>query len=252
MNIDKSLEQDVLDAFQRQKAKKFGKALVNVLESIKDDLISFFDFYGGYVKQDLNFALNKCYHYFREKASKIIPANSLMEMDKYIMDNYVFGANERLITSFKGNVSLPKAKLIGHVFLSNFRFLGTGILNEKGKSPGSGSLIGTAVLIARERKRQAIKRALQKGMGNKFSEDAMNIFQYHYPIIDAVDIKKKNKKISYSVKMEYEHKGKERSEILRFTITPKREKGEDKSSFENRSEIILNNIEETLLKSQTL
>jgi len=254
MNIESTEREKVKDFFKRTKAKKFIKSLIAILEKNVSNLREFYDFYGEFIKANRTFALNKCYHLFRTKASKIISVKDLVDMDDYILNNLVFTGEEKLITSFMGNFKRPKAKLKGHIFLTNFRFLGTGVLVEKGSTPVTGpkSLLAAGVAIAKVASRDAIRNALVKGMGQKFSEEALNIFDNHFPIIDAFNITRKKDHISYSVKLEYEKRNKTKQKNLDFSVKPKREKGEDKSSFQDRREQILNEIESTLLKSQSV
>lgn len=254
MNIEPTEQEKIKDLFKRTKAKKFIKSLITILENNVSNLKEFYDFYGEYIKENRDFALNKCYHLFRTKASKIISVKDLVDMDDYILNNLVFTGEEKLITSFMGTFKRPKAKLVGHIFLTNFRFLGTGVLVEKGSTPGTGpkSLLAAGIAIARSASRDAIKNALVKGMGQKFSEEMMSIFDNHFPIIDAFNIKKKKNQISYSVKLEYQKKNKTKQKVLDFSVKPKKEKGEDKTSFINRREQILNKIESILLKSQSV
>lgn len=246
---------ELRDLMKRGKAKKFVNGLIAILIDKKDDNIrEFYDLYGELIRKNRSFALNKCYHLFRSKASNILFAETLTEMDRYLLTNFALSEQEKLITSFKGVFQRPKAKLKGHLFLTEFRFLGTGVLSEKGQSTagtGPKSLLAAAVVITRDAQRNAIKTALRKAMGDKFSEEALNVFQHHFPIINAYNIKKSTTNIAYTIKLRYQARKKMKEKIMTFKVTPKSEKTESSQSFANRKEGILNAIEETLLKAQT-
>lgn len=241
------------DLMARRKAKKFIAGIIAHLAQKKDTNIQeFYDFYGGFISKNLPFALNYCYNLFRSKASKFLPAETLAEMDRYLLTNFALSEQERLITSFKGEFQRPKAKLKGHVFLTEFRFLGTGLLSEKGQSAtgmGPKSLLSLAVSMAREAQRNAIKKALKRAMGDKFSDKALNVFQHHFPIINAYNVKKSSSNVSYTVLLKYEQKGKMKEKVMTFKVTPKSEKID--SNWGARKLQILDAIEETLLKAQT-
>lgn len=240
------------DLMARRKSKKFIAGILAHLAQKKDTNIQeFYDFYGGLIKKNLPFALNYCYNLFRSKASKFLPAETLEEMDRYLLTNFALSEQEELITSFKGEFQRPKAKLKGHVFLTGFRFLGTGMLAEKGKTTtvGPQSLLSIAIQAAREAQRNAIKKALKRAMGDKFSDKALNVFQHHFPIINAYNIKKSSSNISYTVLLKYEQKGKMKEKVMTFKVTPKSEKID--SNWGARRLQILDIIEETLLKAQT-
>jgi hypothetical protein len=244
---------ELRDLMARRKSKKLINGLIAHLNVKKETGIQeFYDLYGQLIKENLPFALNFCYNLFRSKASKLISAETLAEMDRYLLTNFALNEKEGLITSFKGEFQRPKAKLKGHVFLTDFRFLGTGMLSEKGKSAtgmGPKSLLSLAVQMTREAQRNALKRALKNAMGDKFSDEALNIFQHHFPIINAYNIKKSNSSVSYTVLLKYEHKKKMKEKVMTFKVTPKSEKID--SAWASRRMQILDSIEETLIKAQT-
>ena len=237
-----------------RKAKKFIAGLIaNANAKMDTNIQEFYDFYGQLIRENLPFALNYCYDLFRTKLSKFLSAQTLAEMDRYLLSNFAFSEQERLITSFKGEFVRPKGKLKGHVFLTDFRFLGTGVMTEKGQSStiGPKSLLQIGIQYAREAQRNAIRKALQKSMGEKFSDEALNIFQHHFPIVNAYNIKKGSSNISYTVRLTYEEKGKMKEKVLTFKVTPKSEKLESGPEWASRKLQILDAIEETLLKAQT-
>ena len=245
---------ELRDLMSRNKGKKFINGLIAILTEKKDtDIKEFYNMYGELIKENISFALNRCFDLFRTKASKFLSAETLMEMDQYLLSNFALSEQEKLITSFKGEFQRPKAKLKGHIFLTDFRFLGTGILTEKGSSTGTGpkSLIALATTLARDAQKNAIRKALQRAMGEKFSEEALNVFQYHFPIINAYNVKKSKNNIAYTITLKYQVKKKMKEKTMTFKITPKKEKTEDPQSFAERKEKTLNSIEETLLKAQT-
>ena len=253
MEIIPSMD-ELRDLMSRRKGKKFINGLIANLTVKKDTNIKeFYDIYGELINENLSFALNHCFNIFRTKASKFLSAEALTEMDRYLLSNFALSEQENLITSFKGEFQRPKAKLKGHLFLTDFRFLGTGILSEKGQSStgtGPKSLISLATTLSRDAHINAIRKALQKAMGDKFSEKALNVFQYHFPIINAYNVRKSKNDITYTVTLKYQAKKKMKEKVMAFKVTPKKEKTELPLSFANRKEKILNAIEETLLKAQ--
>ena len=248
-----------IDELRALMSRKTGKRLINglitVLKVKKDTNIKeFYDLYGQLISENLNIALNYCYNLFRSRASKFLFAETLAEMDRYLLSNFALSEQEKLITSFKGEFKRPKGKLKGHLFLTEFRFLGTGTLTEKGQSSsgvGPKSLISLAVTLSRDAHRNAIKKALIRAMGDKFSEEALNVFQYHFPIINAYNIRRSNNNVTYTITLKYQAKNRMKEKIMAFKVTPKIEKTESQQSFAPRKEQILNAIEETLLKAQT-
>ncbi|MFX1391089.1 MAG: hypothetical protein ACFE9Z_13575 [Promethearchaeota archaeon] len=249
-----SLE-ELKDLLAKNKAKKLSKNLAIILTENKENIGDFYNLLVELIKHNSANFFRNCYFRIKNEASKIISATALHEMDKYFLDNYAFSEVEKLLTSFRGVFKLPKAKLTGFLYLTKFRILGDGFLEEKGKSaPGMGpkSLVGVAVEMRREAQRNAIKKALIAALGDKFTEDALAIFPYNYPVMDAYNIKKSNKSISYTVTIRYQtKKGKEKEEVLTFEVIPKKEKSETADSYNSRKEQILNAIEEVLLKAQT-
>ena len=151
---------ELKDFLIRNKAKKLSKGLAIVLKENKENMQEFYNWLGELIKHNSTTFFRNCYFRIRDEASKIISARALAEMDKFVLDNYAFSEVERLLTSFRGILKMPKAKLNGFLYLTKFRFLGDGFLEEKGKgTPGTGpkSLLSLAVQMRREAQSNAIK-----------------------------------------------------------------------------------------------
>ena len=76
---------ELRDLMARRKAKKFVAGLMaNAYAKMDTNIQEFYDFYGQLIRENLFFALNYCYHLFRDKVSKFLSAQTLIEMDRYL------------------------------------------------------------------------------------------------------------------------------------------------------------------------
>ncbi len=248
--------QNVFAIFKTHRIKKIVKALIPILvEKRNSNITEFYDLLGELIKEDFEFFLNrKVYFYLKKDAAKIVSATTLSEMDRYILENFCFNPEEKLITSTRGVFVRPKGKLTGYLYLTNFRLIGDGVLSEKQSSTVTShsalrALVKGAVGAVKDAQVAAVRKALKISMGDKFSDKALKIFPHHFPITNAYNIKKGNKNVSYTMTLEYEDKGRMKSKVMNFKIVPKSEKGE--TNFGQRLGENLNKIEETLLKAQS-
>jgi hypothetical protein len=249
--------QNVKDIFKTRKRKQIINALIPLfVEKRGSNITEFYDLLGELIKEDFEFFLNACYFSLKKNAAKIISATTLSEMDKYVLENFCFNPEEQLIASTRGQLIRPKGKLTGFLYLTNFRLIGDGVLSEQQSSPvvSHSALRGGIKMAVRGIKHgqvRAVREALKQAMGDKFSDQALKIFPHHFPIMNAYNIKKGSKSVSYTMTIDYEQKGKMKSKVMNFKIVPKKEKGESSTSFFIRLGEILNAINETLLKAQS-
>lgn len=249
-----SSTQDVKEIFRTRKIKRIIKTLIALLAEKKEsDITDFYDVLGELIKEDFTYFLNSCYFRLRKQAANLLSAKILSEMDKYILENYCFSQDEKLVTSTKGVFVRPKGKLTGYLYLTNFRLIGDGVLSEQQSSTVvSHSVLRATIKMARnsvkDARVKAVSNALKTAMGDKFSDQALKIFPHHFPIMNAYNIKRGNKNVSYTMTIDFEKRGKMKSKIMNFKFIPKKEKGEDSTAFKERLGKTLNSFEETLMK----
>lgn len=227
--------------------------MIRLLKTSKENIIDFYDFYGELIKKDQKFTLGKCYHLTREKASKILNPSTLMQMDTYLLNNFVFKKEERLITSFKSVLKRNLAIFDGHLFLTQKRFLGTGAFHEKPSSSTPymmRSMRQNIKKAKRDREKKVIKKTLDQNFYQDFNFEDLYIFSFSFPIMNARKIERGKKKISYLIPFEYINKKKMKKKIINFKIIPQKEKGETSLDFNRRVHSILDIIEKTLRSNQ--
>ncbi len=168
---------------------------------------------------------------------------------------------EHLVTSFKGKLERYGEFFKGNLYLTNLRLGGMGTLKRIPMNKNlilggwylaglvGASLMAFSTLDEKEREK-SIKWALEREMNNVFPDEALGQFENNFPIINACDIKKTTKNLSYSIKLKYEHQF--GLKAIRFMVTPLQEKHEKSKDFDTRRIEILDRIEETLIKTQSL
>lgn len=168
---------------------------------------------------------------------------------------------EHLVTSFKGKLERMGESFKGNLYLTNLRLGGTGTLkqislNKKLIIGGwlLAGLVGATLMsfstLDDKEKSKSIKWAIKRELTNTFSDEELGKFKHNFPIIKAYDIEKSKDNIIYFIKLSYEHQiG---LKAIGFKLTPLKEKNEKKNDFNIRRTEVLNRIEETLIKTQSL
>lgn len=145
--------------------------------------------------------------------------------------------------------------------MTNLRLGGTGTLkqislNKKLIIGGwlLAGLVGATLMsfstLDDKEKSKSIKWAIKRELTNTFSDEELGKFKHNFPIIKAYDIEKSKDNIIYFIKLSYEHQiG---LKAIGFKLTPLKEKNEKKNDFNIRRTEVLNRIEETLIKTQSL
>ncbi len=243
-------------AMEKEKEQKFVKNLKKILENKKDDIQSFYDLYGKFIQENRDFALSNCYYLFRREASKILSVEELLNMDQYLLNNYAFKKPEKLLISFTGKIKGLTGPLEGVLFLTDYRILGTGEMKGGSGSSTKGILTGAEVSMAKDinamMKKKMTDTLEQETLGEGFSEEQFKIFPHNFPIINAYNINKNTYAINYMIKFEYQKKSKTKVKEVVVVIIPMKEEGEKSKAFKPRKELILDKLEETILKAQSL
>jgi hypothetical protein len=234
-------------AMEKEKEQKFVKNLRKILEHKKDDLHSFYELYGEFIQENRDFALSSCYYLFRGDASKILTVEELLAMDENLLNTYAFKEPERLLISFKGRIKGLSGPLEGVLFLTNYRILGTGEM--KGRSLPTRILEGAEVSMVKD------INAMMKTLGEEaFSEGILEqqfrLFPHNFPIINTYNINKTSYAINYEIQFEYQKRSKTKVKEFFVIIIPVKEEGEKSKEFKTRKKVILDKLEETLLKAQ--
>lgn len=223
----------------------------------------FYNIVGELLLEDSEFFMEKCYIYFFKKIMKLLP---IEEMSKYILEKFCFSDEEKIITSFKGRLSVKNFILEGCIFLTNFRVFMIGVMPEyykndsikdrvlkelgiwKFKDEILGSFSGRSPFEKRAkwlRDEKFRQKQLQKDSDEIYRQN----FGYQYPIMNAYDIRRSASEIEYRVDLENLKNQKSKYFKFRIKIKPKKEKKENPREFEIKKDKNLSIIEKTLLQT---
>ncbi|MFX1573147.1 MAG: hypothetical protein ACFFB0_10395 [Promethearchaeota archaeon] len=243
--------EDLRTIMRSGKKKQFAKAMLEVLKNKQNNLPDFYDFYGKLIRENINFALSKCYYQFRTYAEKILSIDQLMEMDKFLMENYALSKYEPIEYLFSGQILRMVATwgstLTGIVYITKLRVIGLGFYMQSSLIRDIARALSSSVS---DTSHKSFKYTMQKIMGNDFSESELTKFDHFYPIMNPYNIKKKKKVIKYSTNLEYDKKGKTKTKKLIMKLIPLKERNEDIYAFNIRKEELMNRIITFLLSYQ--
>ena len=254
--IELELVTELKNLINKNKRKTLIYMLIEVLKyKLQSNIIEFYSIIGELINANFKYFLNSCYSHLKNKASKVLTPDKLIEMDKYILENFCFKEKEKLLTSFKGEIKRHGVNVVGYIYLTNLRFLADGKLKEKKvKKYFVGgpkriyelpfALAGKAIREARIRRRAAIKEALL--------EDYVFFFKKNFPIkkVNSIERTKDKLGLRYSIKLELQDKDQIKEKKIKYTIHVFRHKKEKHKDQINRVDGVLTIIEETLKPSQ--
>ncbi|MFW9988547.1 MAG: hypothetical protein ACFFC3_07815 [Candidatus Odinarchaeota archaeon] len=221
-----------------------------------------YDLIGELLLIDALFFMEDIYPKFHKNISNYYNYNEMFEMERYILENYIFFAGEKIITCFKGKTIQKDTQVVGRVYLTNYRIIAHG---KFGPTPGS-SFAATAIGSGSSTgsgasSTQGANVALYMGLNDyiqkkvqKQVQELMNIntphnnpcFGYQYPIMGVYNIIRKKKKINYEVDIEYEKGNRIKIKRLKMRIVPKQGFSESTKNFNNRRNRNLDQIAENL------
>ena len=240
------IKNEIIDYVSQGKYFKPSKLLGKTFQNIDQAKINEFgDILVEIIKKDPDLFTTKIYEglmFFSRNSHQ----DKFYELDKYILDKYGLIEGENVIDFFYGRVIDNYSKISGRIFLTNLRLIASGDLTRLSKGgSGSKSLVGTVRLIKKGLISLAIGNAIRKALNKDIGEVGILPYGYHYPVYNAYKIKRTKSAIIYNTNIEYERKGKSKTEKLFISVGPSK-----KLKDLSRKNEILDNIENLLTQNQ--
>ena len=119
-------------------------------------------------------------------------------MEHHILKKHCLYQNERIITSFNGEIGVGSGKMVGRIYITNFRIILQGSSKSKGVPMVTQSIAGIAI-------DKAIQRSIIRSLQQKLSElTAVELpcFGNQYPMFGLEKIKLKGRQVNYRVFLE--------------------------------------------------
>ncbi len=233
------MDEELKAAFDNRSARQVSNFFANNLKNgdpAQEQGI--WDQIGEVCLADPEFFTDKVYPAIQVKVRKL-PVDRLMAMDKYILEKYCLFQNESIVGAIYSNLKEDFADLRKcRLYLTQYRLIASGW--KRINSRGLGGWVGLAIAMTVTKKIQA---ALAQQFGSQASKGN---YGYGYLLTGVYKAKRSAKDISYSVAMDYEDKGKMKTQKLGMKIKPLPEKGEDKVAFANKCGEFLEKLEKSL------
>ncbi len=187
---------------------------------------------------DPEFFTDKVYPAIQMKVRKL-PVDRLMAMDKYILEKYCLFQNESIVEATYANLKEDFADMKKcRLYLTQYRLISSGW--KLIKTRGLGSWVGIAIAVT-------VTKKIQAALSQQFGAQAnRGNYGYGYLLTGVYKAKRSAKDISYSVAMDYEEKGKMKTQKLGIKIKPLPQKGQDKVDFANKCGEFLEKLEKSL------
>lgn len=199
------MSQEFLES-KRQQINMFAqnnspKSILDVFGEVRSNVgepTTFYDFVGRTFLDNTEFYSSKFFKVYNKKISKYLNPNELFEMEQYILKNYCLYQNEKIITSFNGEIGVGSGKMVGRIYITNFRIILQGSSKSKGVPMVTQSLAGMAIA-------KSIQRSIIRSLQQKLSELTtveLPCFGNQYPMFGLEKIKLKGRQVNYRVFLE--------------------------------------------------
>ena len=241
------VKENLFSLLESKKGNLIAKRLLKLIETKTIPLKGTYTLIGELTKTDPEFFMNEIYPILFKFKSRSLPAkiyritkkhfmwqihelkDHIRKRDAYILENYCFLEGEEIILDFPGSTFLQKSNISGKIYLTNYRIINVGSALKSGVVLFG--LLGALISAGISSSRKALREAITKEIGGDMSTFSIGEWGYTIPIINAYDIKKGKKLISYSINL--------KTRKIKVTIVPSRGYKE-----------VLTKIEQQLLKYQ--
>lgn len=269
----------------KKKTKAITKLLNDLLLNPKVSDIDVYDLIGEMLLICNQGYKDKFYEKIKNNLTNFLSIEHTIEMERRILEKFCLFEEENIITAFNGKIILYGARIIGRIYLTNYRIIAQGVLKvAQGSGLTSGTIGGVSYSIDsygesnsseyssyspigynrfQDTKRLSfIKNQPSSGIGTGKTKELLDthdtmrqtspekklFFGYHYPIINSFKVKRKKDTISYKTTVEYELGKKIKEQTIRIGISPSKEKGEKLTEFKARREKVLSILEKAIRK----
>ncbi|MFW9930421.1 MAG: hypothetical protein ACFFD1_13585 [Candidatus Thorarchaeota archaeon] len=213
------------------------------------------DVLGELTSRDSEYFMEKIYPYktisYKDLRSGSVPLyqflsntfQGLIDMEKYILNNYCFLEGEEIISIINGVLADKKTVTLGRIYLTNYRIIVSG--KQTVRSAQSGMRQGIVETLIRSgvtRHRKAVRKAITQAFRKDLKEWNIGEWGYYFPIYKARNIKRGKNSISYAIDVETEKK----PINLKIKITPQKLSGQPKRDFQEQKIEALSQIEDLL------
>mgnify|MGYP006286419143 CR=1 FL=1 len=236
--------------FESKKAKKVAKWLGNNFKTQSIPLTDLLNLVVELLKRDDIYFNENVYPRFYKALGRKVPYQQLVDIDRYILENYSLIQGERILNIISGNVTDKKTTTSGRIFLTNYRMIVCGTQQVRsaqkqfrtGGVSMVGMVVGASIRSSITRKRKNIRASINRALRGSLQDFDVLEWGYFFPVTGAYKIKPKKSSISYRVDIETEKK----PEKLPIRVNPNRFRSQAKPEFRSERESFLNNLNNLL------
>ena len=243
-----SQKDNVINLMMNKKKGKVVKILFNLARQVNENnKLEYYNFLGELLQYNCDFFYDHAYKHLSPKLKKPFMDEQLIELEKYLIENYCLVSKEEVLASSNAVVKLKDDKLTGRVYLTNMRMIGLGRMEEtSSRGHRHTGLITAAIGYGRDRIRKKIRAALKQRMGG----DEILFFGHQIPINETTRIKNRGGDIVYVANLEFEKKSSVVVRSFKVRIIPKPLRKEPGKDFRTRRVDFLSSIEVALRSLQ--
>ncbi len=206
----------------------------------------FSEFVGQVFLIDPDFFFDKFAKTYNKNIIKLLNLKQLFEMEEYVLKKFSLYQNENIIVSFTGQITKGKGKMVGRIYLTNYRIILQGLSKTQGVSMVTTSIVTKAI---RKKMQKKLIKKLQSIMSQVTSTE-LPCFGYQYPMygLQKIRVTSSGNRVIYSVRLKTETpSGKISSKKYVFMIKVYKFPGENSRDFSMRAREITSIMQKTIV-----
>lgn len=249
MSEGDTLKEELLVLIESGEHKPVIKKIKNALYDTKLPHTEVYDIFGVMTQKDPEFFMTYIYPVIFKNRFRIFKTNDVVEMSKYILEQYCFLEGEHLKEIFMGHIyhkEIQPIQFNGTIFLTNYRINLVGDIVQT--NPVSFGLISGLIKSSINARRRAMRDELARVYRTNFSSFDVGEWGYVFPITNAKYINRDKKRIWYRV--EIGSKRVYHDTNISIEPYPYRVKKQTKEDHLKQKEYVINQIQQLLEKYQ--
>ncbi|MFX1554884.1 MAG: hypothetical protein ACFFBV_13220 [Promethearchaeota archaeon] len=191
-----SKKNELTDSIKSDRPKRILDIYKEVRHKVSD-INKFYDFVGESFAMNPDFFMTRFSKIYNKNIESLLNMQELIEMEESILRKYSLYQGEEIKASCKGEIGIGSGKMVGRMFLTNYRILLQGRSKSKGVPGLTIGILDVPLLKAMQKR---IVKKMQERMSDLTSEE-LPCFGNQYPMFGVYKMKLKGKSVHYKAKV---------------------------------------------------
>ena len=194
---------EIINLYQNQSVKGIFNVYKDVIDRI-NNVSTFYEFFAETFLIDPDFYMEKVFKLYNQNITNILTLESVFDLETFVLQNHCFYEDEKMKAIFPGQIMIgvmkPTGKIVGRIYLTNFRIILAGSIKGKGIPMVTTSL--GAYLFNKSIHKSIMKK--MQSIISKSTSSELPCFGYQYPFFGVQEIASGKKSVGYRLAFHYE------------------------------------------------